>query len=112
MQLTFSAKNKNGTLDFGDIPLPVQRNVSGQILTGIAPVHVGEVSSLEHLLGALPITGTIVNITQSEGGFFKLETKNVTSGEQSTIVDSAADLSPLPLLSNALPNVPSDLLIL
>lgn len=108
VQLTFNAKNKNGTLDFGDIPLPVQTNVSGQILTGIAPVHVGQVSSLDHLLATLPITGTIVNITQSEGGMFTLETKNVTEADQSTVIDSAADLSPLSLVSNSLPHLPTE----
>lgn len=72
---------------------------------------MGEVSSLDHVLSSLPITGTIVNITQSEGGLFSLETKNVTNEEQSTIVESAADLSPISLVSNALPNLSNNLLL-
>lgn len=106
VQLTFSANNKNGSLDFGDIPLPVQTNVSGQILTGIAPYHVGQLDNLQEALGALPITGTIVNITQSNGGFFKLETMNITNPGQ--LINSTDDLSSLALppsislLSNSL----------
>lgn len=64
--------------------MPVQTNVSGQILTGIAPLHVGMVngSNLHELLGSLPITGTVVNITQSNGGIFKIETQNLTNPMQ------------------------------
>ncbi|XP_055372713.1 uncharacterized protein LOC129606414 [Condylostylus longicornis] len=80
VDLTFFDAHRNDShIDFGNIPLPVQTNISGQVLTGIAPINIGAISNPSDLLSTLPLTGTIVNITHSDTAFFKLSTQNMTS---------------------------------
>lgn len=87
----------------GDIPLPIQTNISGQILTGIAPVHIGAVSNISDILTSLPLTGSIVNITQSNTAIINLSSHNVT------VEESPIDLTKIPNISNSvLPDAVGD----
>uniref|UniRef100_A0A1L8DP23 Putative conserved secreted protein n=1 Tax=Nyssomyia neivai TaxID=330878 RepID=A0A1L8DP23_9DIPT len=107
VDLTFFNAHKNDThLDLGSIPLPVQTNISGQVLTGIAPINIGaiDVEHPEEILETLPITGTIVNITKSESSMFVINTSNVTFDQLNTYLDED-DLTKIPVVSNAIPAV-------
>lgn len=71
--MTFFDAHSNGShFDLGEIPLPVQTNVSGQILTGIAPIDLGSIQNASDILNTLPLTGTIINITHSDTSFITL----------------------------------------
>ncbi len=95
VDLTFFDAHSNAShFDLGDIPLPVQTNVSGQILTGIAPVHIGAIQEATDILNSLPLTGTIVNISHSDTSFINLSHSPKIS-ENGTILD-AEDLAKLP----------------
>lgn len=72
----FDAHTNDSHIDLGHIPLPVQTNVSGQVLTGIAPINIGGFSDPRDILSTLPITGTIVNITHSDTAYFQLTKSN------------------------------------
>lgn len=100
----FDTKSNDSFINFGDVPLPVQTNVSGQIITGISPVHVGAVegSNLGDILKSLPFSGTIVNITQSDTSFIHVNRENVTDGGPQFSLDDKSDLSKLPILNNVL----------
>jgi len=95
VDLTFFDAHSNAShFNLGDIPLPVQTNVSGQVLTGIAPVHIGAIQEAADILGTLPLTGTIVNISHSDTSFLTLSHSPKIS-ENGTILD-AADLAKIP----------------
>lgn len=95
VDLTFYDAHSNAShFNFGDIPLPVQTNVSGQILTGIAPVHIGAIQEATDILSSLPFTGTIVNISHSDTSFINLS-HSPKINENGTILD-AEDLAKLP----------------
>lgn len=112
VDLTFFPHDSNEThINLGDIPLPVATSVNGQVLTGIAPVHVGAVSGLSDLLATIPIAGTIVNITQTNGSFVELTQQNINelSGDSASGPLSVADLAKLPVGSPSNPLIPSAL---
>ncbi|XP_017493296.1 PREDICTED: uncharacterized protein LOC108381390 [Rhagoletis zephyria] len=101
VDLTFyDAHSNQSHINLGDVPLPIQTNISGQVLTGIAPVNIGAFSSPLELLQSLPLTGTIVNITHSNTAYYQLTKSNasdtlkphVTSVEELTNV---SDLFPV-----------------
>lgn len=98
----YDAESNDTFINLGDIPLPVQTNVSGQIITGIAPVHIGAVQNIGQVLQSLPFSGTIVNITESGTSFIHVNRENVTDAEQQVAYDSHDDLSKLPILNNVL----------
>lgn len=103
VDLTFYDTDSNSSfINFGDIPLPVQTNVSGQIITGIAPVHIGALHNVSDILQNLPFSGTIVNITESNTSFFQLNRENVTQAEQEIHLANNAQLSQLPILNDVL----------
>lgn len=88
--------------------MPVQTNVSGQVLTGIAPVHVGSISNATNLFGTLPLTGTIVNISHSDTSFVTLSHAPKIAANGSTIIN-AQDLAKLPGVNGSQPIlVPDD----
>jgi len=90
----FDAHSNSSHFNLGDIPLPVQTNVSGQILTGIAPVHIGAIQDAADILSSLPFTGTIVNISHSDTSFINLS-HSPKMNENGTILD-AEDLAKIP----------------
>jgi len=95
VDLTFFDAHSNAShFNLGDIPLPVQTNVSGQVLTGIAPVHIGAIQEATDILSTLPLTGTIVNISHSDTSFINLSHSPKIS-ENGTILD-AEDLAKIP----------------
>lgn len=111
MDLTFFSHDSNKThINLGDIPVPVATSVNGQVLTGIAPVHVGAISDLHDLVATLPITGTIVNITQSNSSYVTLTQKDIDEieKEQDDGVN-VADLAKLPLEASSHPLIPNEL---
>lgn len=93
----FDAHSNNSHIDLGNIPLPIQTNVSGQVLTGIAPVNIGAFGSPSELLQSLPLTGSIVNITHSDTAFYQLTTSNTSEADKPKIIDQEQ----LASLSNA-----------
>lgn len=101
--MSFYDTESNGSyINLGDIPFPVQTNVSGQIVTGVAPVHIGAVKSIGEALKALPFSGTIVNITNSDTSYLTVNRDNISQFEQSTILKNNDDLAKLPILNNVL----------
>uniref|UniRef100_A0A1Q3FNV1 Putative conserved secreted protein n=1 Tax=Culex tarsalis TaxID=7177 RepID=A0A1Q3FNV1_CULTA len=112
VDLTFFTHNANKThINLGDIPLPVATSVHGQVLTGIAPVHIGAVSNLQDVLATLPITGTIVNITQTNSSYIELTKQNISDDLHDAAADivSVSDLAKLPIESANQPLIPSSL---
>lgn len=105
VDLTFyDAESNSSFINLGDVPLPQSVNVSGQILTGVAPVHIGVVENgnLADIISNLPITGTIVNITQTDTSFINIERHNVTEESLETKIEDKNDLAKLPILSEVL----------
>lgn len=110
VDLTFFSSGSNKThINLGDIPLPVQTSVHGQVLTGIAPVHIGALSNLNDVLATLPITGTIVNITQTNSSYIELTKQNISDINDATSVVDVADLAKLPIEPASHPLIPSSL---
>lgn len=111
VDLTFFSQNANKThINLGDIPLPVATSVNGQVLTGIAPVHIGAVSNLQGILASLPITGTIVNITQTNTSYIELSKQNISSLSDTASIVSETDLAKLPIATSASkPLIPTEL---
>ncbi|XP_050090935.1 uncharacterized protein LOC126574655 [Anopheles aquasalis] len=99
VDLSFFSHGENGThIDFGDIPVPIQTSIQGQVFTGIAPVHVGAVpTNLTHLLSALPIAGTVVNISQSNSSFVELHKHNISDA---AVLLAHPDLVNMPFASS------------
>lgn len=83
----FDAHTNESHIDLGNIPLPIQTNISGQVLTGIAPVNIGAFSSASELLQTLPLTGSIVNITHSDTAFYRLTKSNVSDEEKPKVIN-------------------------
>ncbi|EDW30172.1 GL22622 [Drosophila persimilis] len=91
VDLTFYDTHSNKShIDLGNIPLPIQTNVTGQVLTGIAPVNLGAFSSPQELLETLPLTGSIVNITHSDTAFYQLSRSNTSAADKPQILDKDA----------------------
>lgn len=90
----FDAKSNGSSFDLGQIPLPVQTNITGQVLTGIAPIDIGAIQNPGDVLSALPLTGTIINITHSDTSFIKLSHRP-TITENGTILNSE-DIANIP----------------
>lgn len=98
----YNADSNDSFINLGDVPLPVQTNVSGQIITGIAPVHIGAVQDFSDVLKSLPFTGTIVNITQSDTSYIHVNRENVTDDDGTVTLHDDSDLAKLPILNNVL----------
>ncbi|XP_061393288.1 uncharacterized protein LOC133328757 [Musca vetustissima] len=104
VDLTFyDTHTNNSHIDLGNIPLPIQTNVTGQVLTGIAPVNIGAFSSPAELLSALPLTGSIVNITHSDTAFYQL-TKSSTNEDEKPKIISEDELANLPQVASLFPS--------
>lgn len=98
----FNAESNDSFINFGDIPLPVHTNVSGQIITGVAPVHIGAVQDIGDILKSLPFSGTIVNITEGDSSFVHVNRENLTEYQNQVTLDNKDSLSQLPILDNLL----------
>ncbi|XP_073839310.1 uncharacterized protein [Musca autumnalis] len=108
VDLTFYDTHTNKShIDLGNIPLPIQTNVTGQVLTGIAPVNIGAFSSPAELLQSLPLTGSIVNITHSDTAFYQLTRSSPNDDEKPKII-SEDELSHLPQIASLFPKGESD----
>lgn len=103
VDLTFyDAHTNHSHIDLGNIPLPIQTNITGQVLTGIAPVNIGAFSSAAELLQTLPLTGTIVNITHSDTAFYQLTRSNASDSERPHVLQSE-ELAKLPQVASLFP---------
>lgn len=71
-------------MEFGDVPLPVQVNSSGHVMTGLQPVHIGQITNLTALTNALPFNGTIVNVTRTESVYLVPDSVNLTTVDLSS----------------------------
>lgn len=104
----FDAKSNGSHFDLGQIPVPVQTNVTGQVLTGIAPIDLGTIQNASDILSTLPLTGTIINITHSDTSFINLSHRPSIT-ENGTIL-SPEDIAKIPGLNGTNPilleNVP------
>uniref|UniRef100_A0AAG5DAY7 Uncharacterized protein n=1 Tax=Anopheles atroparvus TaxID=41427 RepID=A0AAG5DAY7_ANOAO len=100
VDLSFFSHGDNDThINLGDIPVPIQTSVQGQVFTGIAPVHVGAVpTNLSDLLSALPISGTVVNISQTNSSFVEVHKHNITDA---AVLLNQQNLASLPFSSSA-----------
>lgn len=90
----FDAKSNGSHFDLGQIPLPVQTNITGQVLTGIAPIDFGAIQNATDVLSTLPLTGTIINITHSDTSFINLSHRPSIT-ENGTILN-ADDIAKIP----------------
>lgn len=99
----FDAHTNESHIDLGNIPLPIQTNVSGQVLTGIAPINIGAFSSPSELLQTLPLTGSIVNISHSDTAFYQLTRSNTSDDDKAKIVDKD-QLAMLPNVGSLFPS--------
>ncbi|XP_011183745.1 uncharacterized protein LOC105212986 [Zeugodacus cucurbitae] len=98
VDLTFYDTHSNQShINLGNVPLPIQTNISGQVLTGIAPVNIGAFSSPTELLETLPLTGTIVNITHSNTAYYQLSKSNASNSLKPHVtgVDDLTNVSDL-----------------
>lgn len=104
----FDAKSNGSHFDLGSIPVPVQTNVTGQVLTGIAPIDLGTIQNATDILSTLPLTGTIINITHSDTSFITLSHRPSIT-ENGTLLNPA-DIAKIPGLNGTSPilleNVP------
>lgn len=108
VDLTFFDAHRNSShIDLGNIPLPIQTNVSGQVLTGIAPVNIGAFSNTNELLNTLPLTGTIVNLTHSDTAYFQLSTHNISDSERPQVLTDD-ELAQIPEAANIFPSLKKD----
>lgn len=83
VDLTFFDAHKNGSnIDLGDIPFPIQTNISGHVTTSIGVIQNGS-----DVLSTLPISRTIVNITEGDTSYIKL-TNWQLSDANGTIIDA------------------------
>lgn len=63
-------------------------------MTGLEPLHIGQITNLTALAESLPFNGTIVNVTKTEGTFLvldKLNTSNVDMNLGNPIDESVFD---------------------
>lgn len=97
----FDAKSNGSYFDLGEIPLPVQTNITGQVLTGIAPVDLGSIQNASDILSTLPLTGTIVNITHSDTSFINLSHR--PSITENGMILNPADIAKIPGLNGTEP---------
>lgn len=97
----FDAKSNGSHFDLGQIPLPVQTNVTGQVLTGIAPIDLGSIQNATDILNTLPLTGTIINITHSDTSFINLSHRPSIT-ENGTILNPD-DIAKIPGLNGTNP---------
>lgn len=66
-------------------------------------MHIGAVDDVKDVLKALPFSGTIVNITESDTSFIHLTRDNLTEAEQEMKIEgNKTDLADLPILNNIL----------
>lgn len=90
VDLSFFDTHTNEThIDLGTIPFPIQTNVSGQVLTGVAPINLGAVSNPSDLLASIPLTGNIINITHSDTAYYELKKTDLNSNEAPVVLNNS-----------------------
>lgn len=73
-------------------------------MTGLEPVHIGQISNLTALAQSLPFSGIIVNVTKTEGTFLVLDKLNASSTD--TNLGNRSDESLLDQFSEISENLP------
>lgn len=77
VDLTFFNAHRNGSaFDFGDIPVPIQANITGHTYTEILPVHIGDggVMNISDIASILPLPEHVLNFTRNHDTFFQYQT--------------------------------------
>lgn len=85
MDLTFFNAHKNGTsFNFGDIPVPIQANITGHTYTEILPIHIGEGMNISDIASILPLPENVLNFTNSEDTLFEYQTSSIHHHEHNS----------------------------
>lgn len=73
VDLTFFNTHKNGSLfDFGDIPVPIQANITGHSYTEILPFHIGDgIQNISEIASVLPLPEHVLDFTQQDDTLFQ-----------------------------------------
>lgn len=73
VDLTFFNAHKNGSLfDFGDIPVPLQANITGHTYTEILPFHIGDgIQNISEIASVLPLPDHVLDFTQQDDTLFQ-----------------------------------------
>lgn len=100
--------NNNSKIDLGNIPLPIQQQINGQIITGIAPVHFGEVDNAQDILKTLPLTGTVINVTDSDNAIINFSRHNISSHAAPTVIHQL-NFNNIPVADNSIPVLPDQI---
>lgn len=71
--MTFFNTHKNGSLfDFGDIPVPIQANITGHSYTEILPFHIGDgIQNISEIASVLPLPEHVLDFTQQDDTLFQ-----------------------------------------
>lgn len=79
IDLTFFNAHKNGSaFDFGDIPVPIQANITGHTYTEILPVHIGDgVMNISDIASILPLPENVLNFTHNDNTLFQYQTNTI-----------------------------------
>lgn len=77
--MTFFNAHKNGSLfNFGDIPVPIQANITGHTYTEILPIHIGDgIKNISDIASILPLPEHVLNFTQAENTLFQYKTSHI-----------------------------------
>lgn len=101
----FDAHTNDSHIDLGSIPLPVQTNQSGEVLTKISPINIGGFSDPREILSTLPITGTIANLTHSDTAFFQVTKSNQELDNPNENILTPEDIAEIPEVGNVFPEI-------
>lgn len=78
VDLTFFNAHKNGSsFNFGDIPVPIQANITGHTYTEILPIHIGEGMNISEIASILPLPDHVLNFTHSDDTVFEYHTNTI-----------------------------------
>lgn len=76
VDLTFFNAHRNGSaFDFGDIPVPIQANITGHTYTEILPLHIGDggVMNISEIASILPLPEHVLNFTRNHDTLFQYQ---------------------------------------
>lgn len=79
VDLTFFNAHKNGSFfNFGDLPVPIQANITGHTYTEILPIHIGDgPMNLSDIVSILPLPEHVLNFTQNNDTVFQYQSSPI-----------------------------------
>ena len=104
MDLTFFDASHNGSIfDLGDIPVPIQANISGHSYTEILPLHIGDgLTNISDIASILPLPEHVLNFTEDEDTIFHYQASPVhihneeEEHKEQQLADEISQADPLP----------------